>query len=129
MKPEILNKMSDAEINEYAASLGIELAPASNREDKVLLIESRRERSVTVTLLGIPFKVPIKAAYDQRIETLLTKRNRTDEDTFEAMRLMLGEAQTAVLVDACTDIDGTIDAAALGVAFVRLITSEELKNF
>jgi len=129
MKPEILNKMSDAEINEYAASLGIELAPASNREDKVLLIESRRERSVTVTLLGIPFKVPIKAAYDQRIETLLTKRDRTDEDTFEAMRLMLGEAQTAVLVDACTDIDGTIDAAALGVAFVRLITSEELKNF
>jgi len=127
MKPEILNKMSDAEINEYAASLGIELAPASNREDKVLLIESRRERSVTVTLLGIPFKVPIKAAYDQRIETLLTKRDRTDEDTFEAMRLMLGEAQTAVLVDAC--IDGTIDAAALGVAFVRLITSEELKNF
>lgn len=129
MKPEILNKMSDAEINEYAASLGIELAPASNREDKVLLIESRRERSVTVTLLGIPFKVPIKAAYDQRVETLLTKRDRTDEDTFEAMRLMLGEAQTAVLVDACTDIDGTIDAAALGVAFVRLITSEELKNF
>lgn len=129
MKPEILNKMSDAEINEYAASLGIELAPASNREDKVLLIESRRERSVTVTLLGIPFKVPIKAAYDQRVETLLTKRDRTDEDTFEAMRLMLGEAQTAVLVNACTDIDGTIDAAALGVAFVRLITSEELKNF
>ncbi len=129
MKPEVLNKMSDAEINEYAASLGIELAPASNREDKVLLIESRRERSVTVTLLGIPFKVPIKAAYDQRVETLLTKRDRTDEDTFEAMRLMLGEAQTAALVDACTDIDGTIDAAALGVAFVRLITSEELKNF
>ena len=129
MKPEVLNKMSDAEINEYAASLGIELAPASNREDKVLLIESRRERSVTVTLLGIPFKVPIKAAYDQRVETLLTKRDRTDEDTFEAMRLMLGEAQTAALVDACTDIDGTIDASALGVALVRLITSVELKHF
>ena len=41
---------------------------------------------------------------------------------------MLGDEQTAILVDACTDEDGTVDAVALGVAFVRLVTSEELKN-
>lgn len=128
MKGEFLNKMSDAELSDYASALGIELAPASTREDKVTLIENRRERVVTVTLLGIPFKVPMKAAHDQRVETLLQRRDRTDEDTFEAMRLMLGDDQTKALIDACTDEDGTIDAAALGVAFVRLITSEELKN-
>lgn len=128
MKKEILEKLSDAEIADYAASLGIELAPASNHAEKVRLIEGRRERMVTITLLGIPFKVAMKAATDQRVELLLSKRDRTDEDTFEALRLMLGDEQTEILIDACTDEDGTIDAVALGVAFVRLITSDELKN-
>lgn len=128
MKSEFLHKMSDAEIADYAAALGIDLAPASTRDDRVTLIEGRRERVVTVTLLGIPFKVPMKAAHDQRVQNLLSKRDRTDEDTFEAMRLMLGSEQTDALVDACTDDDGTIDAAALGTAFVRLFTSDELKN-
>ena len=128
MKREYLLKMSDAELSDYATSLGVELAPAATREDKVTLIEGRRERVVTVTLLGIPFKVPMKAAQDQRVESLLTKRGRTDEDTFEAMHIMLGDEQTALLVDDRTDEDGTVDAVALGVAFVRLVTSEELKN-
>lgn len=128
MKRDYLEAMSDAEISEYARVLGVVLAPATSREEMVRLIEGKRERHVTVELLGMPFDVPLKAASDQRVSDLLEKPGRTDAETYEAMRLMLGDTQMATLIDACTDEDGTVDAVALGVAFVRLITSDELKN-
>ena len=43
--------------------------------------------------------------------------------------LLLGEEQKAELYAACTDEDGTVDVDALALAYVKIFTSDELKNF
>ena len=58
---------------------------------------------------------------------MLSDAARTDADVYRTLGLMLGE-QMGELVDAVTDEDGTVDSAALALAFVRIITSDELKN-
>lgn len=129
MKRETLERMSEIEIEEYGQVLGIELAPCKTLEEKIDMIERRRGRGAIVTILGMDFDIPIKRVSDKRVTDLLSNPRRTDEETYEAMNLLLGDAQTKRLIDACTDEDGTIDSHALGLAFVKIITSDQLKNF
>lgn len=129
MNKEFLARMSSEELDEYAKCLGIELRPAKTKEDKIALITRRRERTAQVSALGMDFDIPIKRAHDKRIIDLMEKPDRTDEETYEVMALFLGEQQFEKLIEACTEEDGTIDIDALGIAFVKIITSDELKNF
>lgn len=129
MRRETLERMDEAEIDEYAKVLGIELAPCETLAEKVNMIERRRERGAIVTVLGMDFDIPIKRVHDKRVADLLGDPKATDEDTYTAMALILGDAQMRRLVEACTDEDGTVDTHALGLAFVKVITSEQLKNF
>lgn len=129
MKRSILERMSESEIDEYAKVLGVELAPCETLEEKIDMIERRRERCAVVSALGIDFEIPIKRVHDKRISDIITNPKATDEDTYKAMNLLLGDSQTRRLIDACTDDDGTIDSDALGLAFVKILTSKSLKNY
>ncbi len=129
MNRDAMALMSAAELDEYGQILGIEMKPARTKAQKVALITSKRERTATVTALGLQLEVPMKALTDKRVSDILGKEGRTDEDIVRVMELMLGPDQMQAVADACTDEDGTVDAAGLAVAFSRLVLSDELKNF
>ena len=129
MNRDAMARMSEKDIDEYASFLGIQLADASSVDEKIALIERRRERCVSIPAMGCTFSIPIKHAHDKRIIDLMEKDHRSDDETYEVMELLLGSDQMAELLSACTDEDGVIDIDALGIAFVKIITSEQLKNF
>lgn len=128
MKRENIERMSDEELEQYARLLGVILDAAHSRDEKISLVERKREKRVTVTALGIDFDITIRRVRDKRVSDLLARGNRTDEETDEAIRLLLGDGQYQTLLDAVTDDDGVVDVDAMGLAFVRIITADELKN-
>lgn len=128
MNREFLKRMSAEELDEYAATLGITAKGAATVEDKIALIEGKRERTVTIRALGADFEIPIRRAHDQRVAAALAA-SQSDADMEQAIELILGEEQMQLLIGVCTDTDGTVDAEAMGLAFVKIITSPELKNF
>lgn len=129
MNPEYMERMSAKELDEYAKSCGIQVTRLKSKQDKIRVINERRERSVIVRALGIDFEIPIKRVHDKRLADLINKPNATDDDMAEAMLLLLGQEQLDELVRACTEEDGSVDVDAMAVAYVRIITSKELKNF
>lgn len=128
MNKAAMERMSAEELDEYGKLLGIEMRPAKTEAQKVALICTRRERTATVCALGMQFEVPMKALSDKRVTDILQADERTDADVLSVLEVMLGESQFAQLIEAVTDEDGTIDVNALALAFVRIITSDELKN-
>ena len=129
MRRETLERMTEGEIDELGKTYGIELAPCTTLEEKIDMIERRRSRSVFVTVFGIDFEIPIKRAHDKRIADIMNNPVVSETDADEVFRLLLGDAQTRKLVDACTDDDGTVDIEAIGLAYVKLVYSDQLKNF
>lgn len=129
MNKEYMARMSAAELDEYAKMLGIVASPAKTAAAKAKLIEKRRERAASLRMLGIDLEIPIKRAHDKRVSDLMAKPNLTDLEVEEVMRLLLGDEQMDELARACTDDDGTVDTDAFGLAFTKIITSSELKNF
>lgn len=128
MNKDAMAAMSAEELDRYGRVLGIEMKPARTKAQKIALIASKRERSATVTALGMQFEVPAKALSDKRLNDILAKQEHTDEDILTALELMIGTEQLQDLADACTDEDGTVDAPALALAFVMITESAELKN-
>lgn len=129
MNPKYMQLMSAEELEQYAQALGFTAKAAPTAEGKVELITSRRERSVEIGVLGLTVAVPMKAMRDKRVTDLLNKEGRGEEDLDAAFRIVLGKAQQDAIVAACTDPDGTVDNVALGLAYGRILNSEELKNF
>lgn len=127
MNKEAMARMSAEELDEYGRLLGIEMKPARTVAQKVALIGAKRERTATVTALGMRFEVPMKALTDKRVTDVLSSQSRTDEDVYRTLGVLLGEQMDA-LMEACTDEDGAIDSGALALAFVKIVTSDELKN-
>lgn len=127
MNTEYLERMSASELNDYGKALGIEMAPAKTVEEKIKLIEGKRNKQAVISVLGIELSVPKKRISDQRISRILAD-SMTDGEAEEAMSLLLGEDQMAEVVKACTDEDGTIDTVAMGYAFTAVFSSPALKN-
>lgn len=127
MNKEAMARMSADELDEYGRLLGIEMKPARTVAQKVALISAKRDRTATVTALGMQFEVPMKALTDKRVTDVLSSPSRTDEDVYRTLGVLLGE-QMGRLMEACTDEDGAIDSGALALAFVKIVTSDELKN-
>lgn len=127
MNPEYLERMSASELNEYGKALGIDMAPAKTVEEKIKLIEGKRNKQVVIPVLGLELAVPKKRIRDQRITRIIAD-SMTDGEAEEAMTLLLGEDQMAEVVKACTDEDGTIDTIAMGYAFTEVFSSPALKN-
>lgn len=129
MNPAYLRLMSAEEVDEYGRVIGVDTSAARSAEDKVRIIEARRERAATVRALGVDVRVPKKALSDKRVTDLLAKGvERSDAETEALMRLLVGDRQMDEIAEAATDEDGTVDNAALALAFVKVLTSDELKN-
>lgn len=129
MNPRYLRLMSAEEVDEYGRVIGVDTSSVRSADDKARIIEARRERAVTVRAVGVELTVRKKALSDKRVTDLLARgTGRTDAETEELMRLLVGDRQMDELVEACTDEDGTVDNAALALAFVKVMTSNELKN-
>ncbi|TNU89385.1 hypothetical protein FIC87_11340 [Eggerthella lenta] len=122
-------RMSAAELDEYGEILGVSTAPAKTADEKMRLIERRRARTASVRALGLDLEVPVKRARDKRASDLMAKADITDAEVEEVMRILLGDEQMADVERACTDEDGTVDVDAMALAFAKLVTSDELKNF
>ena len=73
--------------------------------------------------------MPVRAAHDLRFTQLINKPDRTDDETEAAMAMLLGEEQMGALREAATEDDGTVDQDALAFAYMRVLSSDELKNF
>ena len=129
MNSEQMRRMSAAELDAYAKTMGFSVRGAKTAEQKAALIEERRGRSVELTLLGVPVSVPVKRLRDKRVTDLLARADRTDEDTERMARLVVGDEAWDALVAAATEDDGTVDNDALGYAVASILTSRELKNF
>ena len=129
MRRESMERMTLEELDEYGKVVGVPVGHASSAEDKMRLIERARERVATVRAVGLDLRITYKALHDKRASDLLAKPDRTDEETDEALLLVLGDDQKAELYAACTDEDGTVDVDALAIAYVKIFTSDELKNF
>ena len=129
MNSEQMRRMSAAELDAYAKTMGFSVRGAKTAEQKAALIEERRGRSVELTLLGVPVSVPVKRLRDKRVTDLLARADRTDEDTERMARLVVGDEAWDSLVAATTEDDGTVDNDALGYAVASILTSRELKNF
>lgn len=129
MRTEALNAMTDEELEQYARTLGFTTKAAKSHDAKVRLIAKRRERGVDVSALGVDLRVPVRAAHDLRFTQLINKPDRTDDETEAAMAMLLGEEQMGALREAATEEDGTVDQDALAFAYMRVLSSDELKNF
>ena len=129
MRTEALNAMTDEELEQYARTLGFTTKAAKSHDAKVRLIAKRRERGVDVSALGVDLRVPVRAAHDLRFTQLINKPDRTDDETEAAMTMQLGEEQMGALREAATEDDGTVDQDALAFAYMRVLSSDELKHF
>lgn len=128
MNRETLERMSAQELEEYGRLVGVITTPADSNDDRIRLIESKREHEVVIHALGLDLRIPKKRMSDMRVRQLVVKPDADDADAEEALRLVLGEEQMARVVEACTDEDGTIDVNGLGLVYVKVLTSDELKN-
>lgn len=129
MNGEYLRAMGPAELDAYAEALGFSAKAGKTAAAKVKIIEEKRGRAASLSVLGVQLEVPVKRAHDARVDELLGKESRTRADVTEAFTLLLGEAQHAEIVRAATDEDGTVDDAALSYAYNALLESKELKNY
>lgn len=129
MNSEFLRAMGPDELDAYAQALGFSAKAGKTAAAKVKIIEERRARTASVTVIGVQLEIPIKRAHDARVDELLGREGRTREDVVAAFDLLLGPEQHAELTRAATDEDGTVDDAALSLAYNALLASKELKNF
>lgn len=129
MNKETLARMSAQELDEYGAAIGIVMAPAETVEEKIALIQSKRDECAVVRVMGLELSIQRRKFYDKRISDILEKQNPSDEETYIAMEMLFGKKQMNEIVQACTDEDGAIDSIALGMVFYKALTSSELKNF
>lgn len=120
--------MSAEELDEYASVIGANVAGMAGIAEKVSAIESRRERTHEVVLLGASFSIPARNVRDKRFQDAISGV-LTDADAEKAARLALGDDQWGRLVALATEEDGVVDVDALGVAIARILSSSELKNY
>lgn len=129
MKQAAMMEMSSEDIDLYAKVIGTDTTTLKTKKAKVEKVLEHRERRADIDLLGITVAVPIKNLHDKRVSDLVNSPTRSDASLEKAMTLILGDEQMDRLMAAATDDDGLVDNDALGFAFTKLITSDELKNY
>lgn len=122
-------EMSLEQLDMYGKACGIDVTGRRTKAQKVALIEERRQRVADVDVLGMTLAVPVRAMRDKRVTDLLDRGGLSEAEADLLMTMLLGEDQYAALVERCTDEDGVVDVAAVGLAFATVITSPELKNY
>ncbi len=129
MNKEHMARMGADELDRYARSMGFSAKAGKTAEEKARIIERKRGRAAKISVIGVEVEVPVKRLHDKRVTDLLAKREKTDEETAEMIRLIVGDEAWDELVKAATEEDDTVDNDALGFAIASIITSRELKNY
>lgn len=124
-----LARMGAQELDGYARTLGVDVRGEKGAAAKAREIERRRARVACVRVLGMDMEVPVKRAKDRRAAELAARASADDAAAEAFMRLMLGDEQWGMVVEACTDEDGTVDVCAMAFAYAQVAGSPELKNF
>lgn len=120
--------MTAAELDEYGAIIGENVSGMVSLAEKISAIESRRERTHEISLLGAVFVIPARNIRDKRFQDAVTDF-RVGPNAEIAAHLALGDEQWERLVDRATDEDGVVDVDALGMAVARILSNPELKNY
>lgn len=132
MNPEYLKKMSAEELDAYAATFGAAFGKTMkklNEEQKREQLAARRERTVDMTVLGVPLTISVKRRADtENFADPIDSKDRTMADITGAFEYLLGAEQYAELTKAATDEDGSLDETALTYAFNAILANNELKN-
>lgn len=121
--------MSERQLDAYALVLGIDVSGLATREEKVALIEERRERVADVDVLGMRVAIPVKRLHDKRLTDKLNGVAVSDEVLVAILEEIVGPDQMALIEERCTDEDGTVDTDAYALAIAEITNSDELKNF
>lgn len=129
MRTDVLNSLTDEELEAYARSMGLTLRAFAGKADKVDFIQRRRGRAVDLTVFGVGLSVEVRRFRSTNFSDVMENAKRTPEELYGAFRGLLGDEQFDALMGACTDEDGEVDGDAVAVAFTRLLTCEELKNY
>lgn len=129
MNKEAMQNMTVRELEDYANSLGFTLKAATDKADKIDLLERKRARAATVSVLGLELSIEVKRFRSSKFADVINDRDRTAAKLCDAFAGLLGEEQYAKLIDACTEDDGEVDEDALAFAFATIIKSDELKKY
>ena len=129
MKHETMMLMTDAQVDAYAALLGIDVDGCKTKAKKVEKREERRERVATVDVIGLHISIPIKRIHDKRLMDKYTGKAHTNMELESVIRDMVGDEQMEEIREVCTDEDGTVDADGYLVVLDAINRSDELKNF
>lgn len=129
MKHDVLVAMTDRELEDYARCCGIDIAGAGGRDEKVAAIERGRQRVASLRVLGLDLEIPVRKLRDKNLNDLLKRRSITDEQADALMLQLLGEEQSAKLMERVTDEDGVVDVDAYSMVIARILTDGDLKNF
>lgn len=121
--------MAPDEIDVYASLVGANTSGMESLAEKIAAIESTRERTHEIVLLGALFSISTRNIRDKRFQDAIGSSARSDEQAELAARLALGDEQWERLVERATDDDGVIDIDALGLAVARILNNPELKNY
>ena len=129
MNAETMQNMTVAELEAFANSLGLTLRACKDKADKIELLERKRARAATVSALGLDLDIEVRRFRSSKFADVINNPQRTSAELFGAFRGLLGDAQYDRLVEACTDESGELDEEALGFAFNRILSSDELKKY
>lgn len=130
MNKETMQNMTAEELEGYAQSMGFTLRACKDKSDKIALIQRKRARAVTIEVLGLELSVEVRKFRGSKFSDVVNKRDRTSAELMDAFRGLLGDTQYESLLAACAEEDGEgVDEDALAYAFVRILQSDELKNY
>ena len=129
MKHEIAMLMTDEQVDEYAASLGIDVSGCKTKAEKIKKAEARREHVATVNVIGLRIKVTSKRIHDLRFMEKYEGSENTNSNRESFIRDLVGDEQMKEIREACTDDDGTVDADGYLVVLNAINQADELKNF
>ncbi len=127
MNQKYLEMMDAKELEAYAQVLGFSTKAGREVADKRDIIQDRRERVASMTVLGVDLEVQVKRLHDKRVVELINSRD--DADLEKGMRLLLGDDQYAEVAEACVEEDGTVDVDAMAYAVIAITGNRDLKNF
>ncbi len=129
MNTQTMEGLSNEELEAYAQTMGFTTKACKDKADKIALIQRKRSRSVTVTVLGLDLLVSVRRFRSSKFGDVITSRGRTSAELMGAFRDLLGDDQFDALMDVCRDEDGEPDEDAVAYAFNVILATDELKNY
>lgn len=126
MKKDTLLSLSDAELDDFAETVGAETKSLPH-DEKVETILHRQHRIVHVTVLGLDVEVDASKFNDMRNSKLEFDATRVD-GVIEAARFLFGDEQEKRIREHITDENGAQDTIAYAYIVEKAVEEVNGKN-